>query len=119
MDSKSNRLVAGSGVDSSRHTSFRRHGGGGFGGHDIDKEVIHKNIIILIGTEKFDVIETYYNNKWIKMITDFSNKVRKRDRAYTRASVVMVVCFVVAHMPRFVANILELIYTLDFPKVSL
>ena len=43
MDSKSNRLVAGSGVDSSRHTSFRRHGGGGYGGHDIDKEVIHKS----------------------------------------------------------------------------
>ena len=54
----------------------------------------------------------------IEMIHDFSIKVRKRDRAYTRASVVMVVCFVVAHMPRFVANILELIYTLDFPKVS-
>ena len=42
MDSKSNRLVAGSGVDSSRHTSFRRHGGGGFGGHDVDKEVVYK-----------------------------------------------------------------------------
>ena len=42
MDSKSNRLVAGSGVDKSRYTSIRRHGGGGFGGHDIDKEVIKK-----------------------------------------------------------------------------
>ena len=46
MDSKSNRLVAGSGVDSTRHTSFRRHGGGGYGGHDVDKEVIHKKILL-------------------------------------------------------------------------
>ena len=30
----------------------------------------------------------------------------------------MVVVFVAAHMPRFIANILELTYKLNFPKVS-
>ena len=64
-------------------------------------------------------------NKWdtnkiefMMIYSTISNKVRKRDRAYTRASAVMVVAFLVAHVPRFVANILELIFGLNFPQVS-
>ena len=45
-------------------------------------------------------------------------KVRKRDRAYTRASVVMVIAFVVSHTPRFIPNIVEIVKGLDFPPVS-
>ncbi len=44
---------------------------------------------------------------------------KKRDSKYTRASVVMVVAFVVCNAPRFVPNIMELFVELkDFPEVE-
>ena len=39
MDSKCNQVVGRTALDNKRHTSIRRHGGGGFGGYDLDKEV--------------------------------------------------------------------------------
>jgi hypothetical protein len=43
---------------------------------------------------------------------------KKRDAKYTRASVVMVVAFVVCNTPRFVPNIMEIFLSLeDFPQV--
>ena len=39
MDSKCNQIVGRSALDNKRYTSIRRHGGGGFGGYDLDKEV--------------------------------------------------------------------------------
>lgn len=42
---------------------------------------------------------------------------KKRDAKYTRASVVMVVAFVVCNTPRFVPNIMEIFISLDeFPS---
>ena len=45
---------------------------------------------------------------------------KKRDAKYTRASVVMVVAFVVCNTPRFVPNFMEIIVGLDaIPQVSI
>ena len=47
------------------------------------------------------------------------HELKKRDAKYTRASVVMVIVFVVCNTPRFVPNVMELfIDQIQFPKVS-
>ena len=44
---------------------------------------------------------------------------KKRDAQYTRASVFMVVAFVVCNMPRFIPNVMEIFLELDeFPQAS-
>ena len=96
-----------------RITSVRRHGGGGFAGHNIEKEV---NITL---RQSF-LLGYIYHSPHILLNHIFASQVRKRDRAYTRASVVMVFVFIVAHTPRFVANILEQAYgVMDFPWVRI
>ena len=46
------------------------------------------------------------------------HELKKRDAKYTRASVVMVIVFVVCNTPRFVPNVMELFISQDqFPKV--
>ena len=43
---------------------------------------------------------------------------KKRDAQYTRASIFMVVVFVVCNMPRFIPNCMEIFLELDeFPQV--
>ena len=47
------------------------------------------------------------------------HELKKRDAKYTRASVMMVIVFVVCNTPRFIPNVMELfISQSDFPKVS-
>ena len=44
---------------------------------------------------------------------------KKRDAQYTRASVFMVVAFVVCNMPRFIPNVMEIFLELhEFPQAS-
>ena len=58
--------------------------------------------------------------KILKCFDDFrTREERERDASYTRASILMVVVFVVCHTPRLITNTLELfVDQADLPLVS-
>ena len=54
----------------------------------------------------------------MRRVTANEREMKKRDGRYTRASVVMVIIFVLCNAPRFIPNIMEIFtVTVEFPLV--
>lgn len=88
------------------------HGHGGGGGHMTTSSN-------RLNRRRSSSIENQVTSATIRRVGGLpESEFKKRDSKYTRASVVMVVAFVVCNTPRFVPNIMEIfIKGESFPKV--